>query len=201
MRVATMAENFFDQFLFSASAIETKSYYSLRAVKIKKAPIMDGNISDEEWPGLSVRLSSKKSVVQSRKAWCGPTDLSAKLGAVIQDDNLYLRAEVTDDQVTDGDQVQLVTETGKIVKPAENKMRLVNNGYVVEARYPLKQLAPSREQYSPLLKLSAEIVDVDKSPRKITKVMSTSCGGRKYAGSIIPTQFAGLPPIDNNEDH
>lgn len=175
-----------------------KSYYQLRATKVNNTPVIDGNLSTNEWPGLSVNLQDSSNVVQGRTVWQGIADLSAKLGAVVHGDNLYLRAEVTDDQVTDGDQLQLVSNTGQIIKPVESKKQVAEHGYVVEARYQLKDLVADKVQNAQL-RLSVEIVDVDNSPKQTTKIISTSCGGRKYAARILPTPYASLPPIDSQE--
>jgi len=121
--------------------------------------------------------------------WTGANDLSAQLHAVRVGENLFLFAQVTDNDVTAGDTVRLVNKRGLIIKPRESKIAASGNGYVYEARYSLKDIAQflkSEEKYivenlemtlDPSsvygdsqgfqLPVSVEVVDVDKVPCRL----------------------------------
>jgi hypothetical protein len=176
--------------------------------------VLDGAASDAEWPGQSVRLTGRESISSGAAAWRGPEDASARLAAGWSGDELYLRAEVTDDSVTPGDTVRLVSKTGQVVKPVELKTAPRAGGYTVEARYTLKSLgideleARIREMMGHgapadtlpgerLLRVSVEIVDEDAAPQKVATVLSTSRGGRKYPARLRLVKHAGTPSLEH----
>jgi hypothetical protein len=183
------------------------SYYELQVSPVEKAPNIDGKFVPGEWPGYTVRLNDKSSVYRGRQLWTGPNDLSAQLHAVRAGDDLFLCAQVTDNDVTAGDTVRLVNKRGLIIKPRESKMVASGNGYVFEARYSLKEIArflKTEDKYvvenlemtlDPSsvygdtqgfqLPVSVEIVDVDNSATPKTRsVLSTHLSGSPYPGAI-----------------
>jgi hypothetical protein len=175
------------------------SYYELQVLPVEKAPTIDGKLTPGEWPGYTVRLNDKK-------LWTGANDLSAQLRAVRVGEDLFLCAQVTDNDVTAGDTVRLVNKRGLIIKPRESKMSASGNGYVFEARYSLKEIAlflktedkyivenlemtldPSSvygDSQGFQLPVSVEIVDVDKSSAPAHGVLSTRLIGSPFPGAI-----------------
>jgi hypothetical protein len=183
------------------------SYYELQLLPADKAPTIDGRVTPGEWPGYTVRLSDKSSVYRNRRLWAGPNDLSAQLHAVRVGEDLFLCAQVTDNEVTAGDTVRLVNKRGQIIKPRESKKGASGNGYVFEARYSLKEIArflktedkyvvenlemtldPSSvygDSQGFQLPVSVEIIDVDNSATtKARGVLSTRLAGSPYLGAI-----------------
>jgi len=182
------------------------SYYELQVSPVNKAPIIDGKRTPGEWPGYTVRLNDKSSVYRGRQWWAGANDLSAQLRAVRVGEDLFLCAQVTDNEVTAGDSVRLVNRRGLIIKPRESKMAASGNGYILEARYSLKEIArflKSEDKYvvenlemtlDPSsvyadsqgfqLSVSVEIVDVDKSSATARGVLSTRLIGSPFAGAV-----------------
>ena len=182
------------------------SYYELQVSPVEKAPTIDGKLTPGEWPGYTVRLNDKSSVYLRRQLWTGANDLSAQLRAVRAGEDLFLCAQVTDNDVTSGDTVRLVNKRGLIIKPRESKIGASGNGYVFEARYSLKEIArflkaedkyivenlemtldPSSvyaDSQGFQLFVSVEIVDVDKSSVPARGVLSTRFIGSPFAGSI-----------------
>ncbi len=183
------------------------SYYELEALPVDKAPNIDGEVSAGEWPGYAVRLNQRQQVFRNRQLWRDTNDLSARLRAVYSGADLFLCAEVTDNEVTSGDTVRLVNKRGLVIKPRESKMTPNAKGYVFEARYSLKDVAnalKADDKYmvenlemavGPAsmygdsqgfqLAVSVEIVDVDKSvmPRA-RAVLSTRLIGSPFPGAI-----------------
>jgi len=182
------------------------SYYELQVSPVDKSPTIDGKLAPGAWPGYTVRLNDKNSVYRNRRLWSGANDLSAQLHAVRVGENLFLCAQVTDNDVTAGDTVRLVNKSGLIIKPGESKMAASGNGYVFEARYSLKEIArflKTEDKYVAenlemtldpssvyadsqgfQMFVSVEIVDVDKSSVPARGVLSTRLAGSPFAGSI-----------------
>jgi hypothetical protein len=182
------------------------SYYELQVSPVEKAPDIDGKLAPGEWPGYTVRLNDKSSVYRGRQLWTGVNDLSAQLHAVRVGEDLFLCAQVIDNDVTAGDTVRLVNKRGLIIKPRESKMGASGNGYVFEARYSLREVAgflktedkyivenlemildPSSDYADSQgfqLPVSVEIVDVDKSSVPARGVLSTRMAGSPFPGSI-----------------
>lgn len=186
-------------------------FYELRAGRIARAPALDGRVSADEWPGATVRLEGKDNVTAGAASWTGAADASARVGAVHAGEELYVRAEVTDDSVTAGDELRLVTKTGQVVKPLEVKVAPAPGGYVVEARYATRALGigeiearikemtgyGATDETLPtdrLLRVSIEVADSD-AGQKIPSVLSTSRGGRKYPAMIRLTAHHGPPTL------
>jgi hypothetical protein len=183
------------------------SYFELEAAQVDKAPKIDGQVGADEWSGYSVRLNQTQHVLRNRQLWRDANDLSAKLHAVYVGSDLFLCAEVTDNELTDGDMVRLVNKRGVAIKALESKMMPTSSGYVFEARYALKDIAnalkaddkyivenlemaidPSSvygDSQGFQLPVSVEVVDVDKSvtPRA-RAVLSTRLAGSPYPGAI-----------------
>jgi hypothetical protein len=191
------------------------SYYELQVSPGEKAPTIDGKLAPGEWPGYTVRLNEKSSVYRGRQLWTGVNDLSAQLHAVRVGEDLFLCAQVTDNEVTAGDTVRLVNKSGQIISPRESKMVASGNGYVFEARYSLKEIArllktedkyvvenldmalDSSSAYGDSqgfqLPVSVEIVDVDNSATpKARGVLSTRLSGSPYSGAIRIFRKGGL---------
>ena len=154
-----------------------------------------------------MRLIEKGQVYRHRQLWRGRDDLSAQLHAVWSGKELFLSAEVSDNQVSVGDSVRLITKRGVIIKPLESKLRPGGKGYVFEARYALENLVrvsnpgdtyaveALRDHLGPSdksgdlegfqLPLAVEIVDVDGSAApKARGVLSTRLVGSPYNGAI-----------------
>jgi hypothetical protein len=182
-------------------------YYELEALPVDKAPRIDGIISPGEWPGYTVRLNEKGQVYRNRRLWRGRDDLSAQLHAVRVGKDLFVSAEVIDNEVSAGDAVRLVTKRGQVIKPQESKLRPSAKGYIFEARYQLEDLVrvsnpgdtyaveALQEHLGPSdksgdlegfqLPLAVEIVDVDGSAApKVRSVLSTRLFGSPYNGAI-----------------
>jgi hypothetical protein len=182
-------------------------YYELEALPVDKAPRIDGDIAPGEWPGYTVRLNEKVQVYRNRRLWRGPDDLSAQLHAVRVGKDLFVSAEVIDNEVGAGDSVRLVTKRGQVIKPLESKLRPSAKGYVFEARYQLEDLVrvsnpgdtyavealqehlgwsdKSGDLEGFQLPLAVEIVDVDGSAApKVRSVLSTRLVGSPYNGAI-----------------
>lgn len=180
------------------------SYYELEAMPVGRAPLVDGEIKDGEWPSsYTINLNDRRELLRGQASWSSPEDLSAKLGAVTAGGNLYLRAEMTDEDVEQGDEVRLVTKAGRVIAPLEVKMSRREKGYSVEAKYSLKTIAKAVLQYPETmdsffkdeevypaptglqLEASVEVIDVDKSDAQNTHaVMSTKRAGSPFSGSI-----------------
>jgi len=183
------------------------SYYELEAALVDTPPTVDGQLAVDEWPGYSVRLYQKQHVLRNAQLWRDANDLSAKLHAVYSGADLFLCAEVTDNEVTPGDAVRLVNKRGLIIKPLESKLVPNANGYIFEARYSLKEIAnalkaddkyivenvemtidPSSDYADAQgfqLPASVEIVDVDKAGAPgLHSVLSTRLPGSPFPGAI-----------------
>jgi hypothetical protein len=182
------------------------SYYELQVSPVEKAPTIDGKFAPGEWPGYTVRLNDKSNVYRNRRLWAGANDLSAQLHAVRVGEDLFLCAQVTDNDVTPGDTVRLVNKRGQIIRPRESKMAASGHGYVFEARYSLKEIAlflktedgyvvenlemtlDASSGYGDSqgfqLPVSVEIVDVDKSSVPARGVLSTRLIGSPFPGAI-----------------
>lgn len=180
------------------------SYYELQVIPESVAPKIDGVISQDEWHGYSLNLNNRQQVYKGQKLWKSATDLSAKLMAVCVGNQLYLLAEVTDDDFSKSDAVRLVNKKGIVIVPKEIKTAKTNKGYVVEARYAILDIARATlENNSDALKYleetlsnlkstdevvgaafdaSVEVVDVDAGKNRA--VMSTRLLGSPYTGSI-----------------
>ncbi len=182
------------------------SYYELEVLPVDQAPRIDGSGAIDEWPGYTVRLGEKSQVYRSRQLWRGPQDLSAQLHAVRFGNDLFLSARVTDNEVTSGDVVRLVTKKGLAIKPLESKMTPSGKGYLFEARYSLETIVKAStpgDKYavealqtyvSPSsggslegleLPVAVEIIDVDRTALpKARGVLSTRLVGSPYNGAI-----------------
>ena len=198
------------------------SYYELEAFPVDNAPNLDGRVSTGEWPGYTVRLNQKRNVYRNAQLWTGPDDLSAQLHAVRFGADLFLCAEVTDNEVTAGDTVRLVAKKGFSLKPSESKLSPGGKGYVFEARYSLKEIvktakpgdAYAGEQLESFigpsddygdftgfqLQLSVEVVDVDDAAApKARSILSTRLAGSPYGGAIRIFHKGTLVLVSDNE--
>lgn len=183
------------------------SYYELQVPLVDKVPGIDGQVNLQQWPGNSVRLAQKGQVLRNRLLWRGAKDLSAKLRASYSGDNLFLLAEVTDDELTSGDTVRLANRRGLVIKPLESRIVPNAHGYVFEARYSLKEIASALKAEDKYmvenltmaidpssvygdsqgfqLPVSVEVLDVDKSVTRAARaVLSTRLAGSPFPGAI-----------------
>jgi hypothetical protein len=198
------------------------SYYELEAPLIDKAPMIDGQVAADEWPGYNVRLNQKQHVLRNPQLWRDANDLSVKLHAVYSGADLFLCAEVTDNEVTAGDAVRLVNKRGLVIKPLESKLVPNANGYIFEARYSLKAMAialkaddkyivenvemtidPSSDYADAQgfqLRASVEVVDVDKSVVPGARaVVSTRLAGSPFTGAIRIFRKGTLVLVSDSE--
>ena len=198
------------------------SYYELEVPPVTRTPTIDGRIAEGEWPGYTVRLNEQGQIYRQRQLWHGANDLSAKLHAVWLGENLFLCAEVTDNEVTSSDAVRLLTRRGLIIKPGQSKMTAGKTGYVFEARYSLKSIAralkaddkyivdnlemvldPSSvygDSQGFQLPASIEVVDVDNSAApKARSVLSTRLAGSPYPGAIRIFRKGTLVLVSDSE--
>lgn len=179
------------------------SYHELPVLPVERAPVLDGRITEGEWPGYSIRLNQREQVYRSAAQWQGSEQLSAVVSAVRHGENLYLRAEVTDNDVRPEDAVRLVTKAGRALAPAEMRRGESEKGYVVEARYSLRALAQATMEYADMLdqilspdtefsdptglplEVSVEVLDAGRAGARATPIiMSTRRAGSPYSGSI-----------------
>jgi hypothetical protein len=193
-------------------------FYELRAGLAERAPALDGRAAPDEWPGAAVKLEGKDNITAGAASWTGAQDASARVGAIYTaGGDLYVRAEVTDDSVTPGDELRLVNKAGQVVKPVEMKTAPAPGGYVVEARYATTALGigeiearikemtgygASAETLPAdrLLRVSIELADAD-AGQKVASVLSTSRGGRKYPARLRLTPHHAPPLLsDFNRD-
>ena len=198
------------------------SYFELEVLPVEKAPTIDGRLSTDEWPGYAVRLSGKQHAYRNARLWSGADDLSAQLHAVRVGFDLFLCAEVTDNEVTPGDIVRLVSKKGLVIKPQESKIRAGGKGYIFEARYSLKDIVKATrpgdeyaeqelesainpaEEFSDVsglqLEASVEVVDVDDSKLpKARATLSTRWAGSPYSGAIRLFRKGNLVLVSDNE--
>lgn len=183
------------------------SYYELEVLPVDNSPAIDGRIDNDEWPGYTVTLNRKEQVYRRRGLWHGSADLSAQLHAVRVGKELFLSAQVTDNEVTMGDMVRLVTKRGFVVRPLESKLKPGGQGYVFEARYLLETIAKAsnpgdkdiavtlqdhlddNERGGDLegfeLPVAVEVTDVDQTgAAKVRSILSTRLTGSPYNGGI-----------------
>jgi len=182
---------------------KTGDYYELQAITTNEAQKIDGLFEPGEWQGYVLKLNAKRQVVRGVELWKGISDVSAVLNAVRQGEDIFIRAEVTDDQFSEGDRLRLVNEKGLVIAPKEIKTAPTPKGYNVEARYSMKdlaKLAPEGEYADSALKsflsgddpdgmdtdisfsAAVEIIDVDGKAKGAA--LSTRLHGSPFNGSI-----------------
>lgn len=115
-------------------------YWCLPVPVMRKAPPTDGTPATPDWGFHSLDLNRKEQVIGNSAGWKGPGDLSATLRAVAAPDGLFLRAEVTDDEVTEVDQVRLTNEQGVEIKPNIETRTATPTGYVMVLSWSKAQL-------------------------------------------------------------
>lgn len=177
-------------------------YYELQAITTNEAQKIDGLFDPGEWQGYVLKLNADKQVVRDVQLWKGISDVSATLNAVRQGEDLFIRAEVTDDQFSEGDALRLVNKSGRVIAPKEIKTAPTNKGYNVEASYPMKDLAKLASEYEDSgreLKsflnsddpyqdtdigffAAVEVIDVDGKAARAA--LSTKLRGSPFNGSI-----------------
>jgi flagellin-like protein len=176
-------------------------YYELQAITISEAQKIDGLFEAGEWQGYVLKLNAGRQVVRGVQSWKGDSDVSAVLNAVRKGEDLFVRAEVTDDQFSEGDSLRLVNKTGQVIAPKEIKTAPTPKGYNVEARYSMRdlaKLAPEGEGVGQTLErflsddpnspggvdfsATVEVIDVDAKVERAT--LSTSLRGSPFHGSI-----------------
>jgi hypothetical protein len=188
-------------------------YYELQAITTNEAQRIDGLFETGEWQGYVLKLNADKQVVRDVQLWKGISDVSAALNAVRQGEDLFIRAEVTDDRFSEGDGLRLVNEKGKAIAPKEIKTAPTPKGYNVEARYSMKDLAKlapegegadlqlesflGRDNFDPpgiSFFAAVEIIDVDGMTKGAT--LSTRLRGSPFNGSIRAYQ-EGVAVLEN----
>ena len=188
-------------------------YYELQAITTNEAQKIDGFFDSGEWQGYVLKLNADKQVVRDVPLWNGISDVSAALNAVRQGEDLFIRAEVTDDQFSEGDGLRLINKKGLVIAPKEIKTAPTPKGYNVEARYSMKDLAkfaPEREGGAMDLEYflrrdgldpanigffaAVEVIDVDGKTKRAT--LSTKLRGSPFNGSIRVYQ-AGVVVLEN----
>lgn len=191
-----------DQQTGKRSRGKSGSYYQLQVMPQMTRPVVDGKVDTNVWQGYSVELDRKKQVYKG--VWANANDLSAKLTGVCVLGDFYLLAEVTDNEFTNVDTVRLKSNKGIEIKPKETKTTKTANGYIVESRYSILDLARATfakgdyalehlEEVLPNLKnvnelggttLEASIEVVDFDAGKAGATMSTRLLNSAYTGSI-----------------
>jgi hypothetical protein len=179
---------------------KTGDYYELQAITTNEAQKIDGLFDPGEWQGYVLKLNAKRQIVRGVQFWKGISDLSAVLNAVRQGEDLIIRAEVTDDQFSEGDALRLVNKKGQVIGPKEIKTAPTPKGYNVEARYSMKNLekyAPEYDGFGAIedflsgddhyqkdigFLAAVEVTDVDGKARRAT--LSTKLRGSPFNGSI-----------------
>ena len=188
-------------------------YYELQAITTNEAQKIDGLFDPDEWQGYVLKLNADKQVIRDVQLWNGISDVSAALNAVRQGEDLFIRAEVTDNQFSEGDGLRLVNKKGLVIAPKEIKTAPTPKGYNVEARYSMKDLAkfaPEREGGAMDLEYflrrddldpanigffaAVEVIDVDGKTKRAT--LSTKLRGSPFNGSIRVYQ-AGVAVLEN----
>jgi hypothetical protein len=201
---------------------KTGDYYELQAITTKEAQKIDGLFEPGEWQGYFLKLNSKRQVLRGIEFWKGISDVSAVLNAVRQGKDIFIRAEVTDDQFSEGDGLRLVNEKGVIIAPKEVKTTPTPKGYNVEARYSMEDLATLATEYGDRLTLvnfllsderqslgqderqslemevsffaAVEVIDIDGKAKRAT--LSTKLRGSPFNGSIRAYQ-EGVAVLEN----
>jgi hypothetical protein len=179
---------------------KTGDYYEPQAITTNEAQKVDGLFEPSEWQGYVLKLNTKRQVIRGVQFWKGISDVSAALNAVRQGEDLFIRAEVTDDQFSEGDALRLVSEKGMVIAPKEIKTAPTLNGYKVEARYSMRDLAKlALEVESSVGALddflggdelvrdvsffvAVEVIDVDGKAKRAA--LSTKLRGSPFNGSI-----------------
>ena len=188
-------------------------YYELQAITTNEAQKIDGLFDPDEWQGYVLKLNADKQVIRDVQLWNGISDVSAALNAVRQGEDLFIRAEVTDNQFSEGDGLRLVNKKGLVIAPKEIKTAPTPKGYNVETRYSMKDLAkfaPEREGGAMDLEYflrrddldpanigffaAVEVIDVDGKTKRAT--LSTKLRGSPFNGSIKVYQ-AGVAVLEN----
>jgi hypothetical protein len=188
-------------------------YYELQAITTNEAQKIDGLFETGEWQGYVLKLNADKQVVRDVQLWKGISDVSAVLNAVRQGEDLFIRAEVTDDQFSEGDGLRLVSGKGMTIVPKEIKTAPTPKGYNVEARYSMKdlaKLAPERkgadrdlesflrgDNFDPsgvVFFAAVEVIDVDGKDKRAT--LSTKLRSSPFNGSIRAYQ-EGAAVLEN----
>jgi hypothetical protein len=180
---------------------QTSEYYELQAITTSEAQKIDGLFGPGEWQGYVLDLNDKTQVIRGVQFWKGISDVSATLNAVRQGEDLFIRAEVTDDRFSKGDALRLVNKSGRAIAPKEIKTAPTPKGYNVEARFSMNDLAKlapgdgnsdsSLEDFlngsdADVMEIgfsaAVEIIDADGAAKRST--FSTRLRGSRYNGSI-----------------
>src|SRR5262249_35052547 len=80
-------------------------YYELQVIPTGEAQKIDGLFEAGEWQGHVLNLNTRRQVISGVRLWKGVSDVSAALNAVRQGDDLFIRAEITDDRFSAGDSI------------------------------------------------------------------------------------------------
>lgn len=158
--------------------------------------------------GPVTAVAKAAHVTAGRSAWRDADDASFLVAATREGGTLHLRVQVSDDKVTQADQVQLIDGAGKPVKPLASQRVARPRGYDWVARYPLPALglAATEQRYKDyhegqanpagdrVLNASVEVHDGDAAGAPVT-ILSTSQGGRKWPGNLRLRAEARTPRL------
>jgi len=176
-------------------------FYQLQAITTYEAQKIDGLFDPGEWQGYVLSLNAKRQVIRGVQFWKGISDASAVLNAVRQGEDLFIRAEFTDDRFSEGDGLRLVNERGRVIAPKEVKTAPTPKGYNVEARYSMKDLAQlasefkgadlelksfisNDDPYRTDIGFSAAVEIIDFDGKAERAALSTKLRGSPFNGSI-----------------
>lgn len=174
-------------------------YWRLPAPMMSQAPPLNGTPTTSDWGFHSLTLNRKEQAIANPEEW-GPADLSATLRAVTTGEGLFLRAEVTDDQVTSEDGVRLTSLHGDEIKPGTMTRTTTATGYVMGMSWSKAQLRDALGEDAPYwldpdrgagngsaemeeLPVTIEIYDANAGQPEV--VLSTRPVGTPYAASIL----------------
>lgn len=115
-------------------------YWRLPAPARNKAPELDGPLPSIDWGPHSLDLNRKEQVIENPEAWKGPADLSGILRAAVTPEGLFLRVDVTDDQVTAVDKVRLTNLNGDEIQPDATIRTAKATGYAMRFSWSKAQL-------------------------------------------------------------
>jgi hypothetical protein len=184
---------------------------AMRELRAGPAALAAPAAAEAAWTTPGIRLGSHEDVVKGAPGWKGPRDCAATLRALWKGPELWVRAQVQDDQVSAGDGVRLLLPGRKLVAPIASQRTPVPGGYVQVARYRLNALGGGEglkaflagkgadAPGSALLPATLEVVDDEAYP----KVLSTNRSGATATGYVRLVATPGFPDLAsfNAQDH
>ena len=175
-------------------------YWRLPTPVLDKAPALDGLLPAIDWGSHSLAMNRKEHAITNTDGWKGPADLSGILRAVVAPGGLFLRVDVTDDQVTSEDGVRLTNLNGDEIQAESMTRTATTTGYVMGMSWSKAQLRdalgedrpywldPDREASDESTEIEElpvviQIHDVDSGQPGV--VLSTRPVGAPYAAAIL----------------